>query len=111
TNATLKVNGIQVLSSSDFGTGKAVITRQVTLYPADTLGWYDQSSDTLSQVTLQFRQPDATAPVVSLTSPSVDTLLTEASYVHVRGTVTDETPGWLRVNSRTPLATPGAFDD
>jgi RHS repeat-associated protein len=109
TSGTLIVNGIQVLSSSDFGTGKAVITRQVMLYPTDSLRFYNQN-DT-SQVTLRFRQTDATAPVVTLTSPAVDTLLTTASFVRVTGTVTDETPGWLRVNSRPPFPTPGAFND
>jgi len=109
TTGALYVNGIQVLSSSDFGSGKAVITRQVMLYPTDSLRFYNQN-DT-SQVTVRFRQPDRTAPLDSLATPAVNPYLTTASFVLATGTVTDQTPGWLRVNSRPPIVTPGAFND
>ncbi|MEO5619065.1 MAG: hypothetical protein ABIS67_14950, partial [Candidatus Eisenbacteria bacterium] len=42
--------------------------------------------------------------------PVGDTIYTSGSTKVFSGTVGDETPGWIRLNSQTPAATPGSFN-
>ncbi len=109
TNTTLKINGTQVLGSTDFKTGVATVLRQVSLLSSDTLSILNQGAAG-SFFSVRFTATDTTAPVVAVAWPP-EGLLTEADTVHVVGSVTDETPGLLNVNGRPWMPIPGAFSD
>jgi hypothetical protein len=116
TNATLGVNGVPVMGSSDLGTGIATKTYNVSLDTTnvnqDTL--YNQTA-TGTYLSLRFTATDSTPPALTVSAPS-DSFITAAGGVRVSGSVTDETYGilsvdTLAVSNRAAFPTPGSFSD
>jgi RHS repeat-associated protein len=115
TNATLTVNGVGVIGSSDLGTGIATKQYNVSLNNSivnrDTL---DNQSASGTYVSLRYTATDSTPPSVTVSAP-VDTFLTTGG-VRVNGSVSDETYGIITIDtvataSRAALPTPGSFTD
>ena len=102
TNATVKINGTQVLSSSDFGTGVATVNKDVTLGPSNLIEVNNQGVSG-SKMKVRLFATDRTAPTLAVTSPSTDTAYTTASSFAIQGTVTDaQTHAVVRVNGVGP---------
>ncbi len=116
TSGKVWLNGTQVLSNAEFGTGKATATKNVTLLVNNTVKILNQSAVN-TYLKLQFRAIDDTPPAVTLSLPAPDTLFTNSASVSLIGQVVDQTPCSLSVNSgprilaspgfSTPFALPG----
>ncbi|MGH3053524.1 MAG: hypothetical protein ACRDL7_00925, partial [Gaiellaceae bacterium] len=111
TGATLKLNGVQVLGTSDFSTGVAIMERQVNLAKPMGLNTVTLTGEPSGkQLTVRVRVPDVTPPIVNLNCPVVaDTFLTSADTLTISGSIADETPGLVSVNTGSNKAAPGTF--
>ncbi|NOT33999.1 MAG: DUF4157 domain-containing protein [Candidatus Eisenbacteria bacterium] len=109
-NATLSINGTQVMSAADLGTGVATVTKTVTLADTNRIDFYNQSGSGTYLDSVRFRVTDNTAPIVTWLGP-VDSLVTTASQIEVSAVVTDETYGTMRVNSRPAFVAPDTLTD
>ncbi len=104
TGGILGLNGDEVISSSEFGSGTARLTRRVAL---DSLNDYSLSlaGSTDARAQVEVTATDSTAPRLALLRPATDTLLVDSSRVTISGSVSDETPGTVQVNSLTAHVT------
>ncbi|MGH3054804.1 MAG: hypothetical protein ACRDL7_07485, partial [Gaiellaceae bacterium] len=111
TGATLKLNGVQVLGTSDFSTGVAIMERQVNLAKPMGLNTVTLTGEPSGkQLTVRVRVPDVTPPVLNLNYPMVaDTFVTDSTSLMISGSVTDETPGLVNVSTGSNQAAPGTF--
>ena len=111
TGATLKLNGAQVFGPRDFNTGVAIMERQAALRKPmghDTLVLMGQPSG--KQLSIRVLARDITPPVINLNYPvATDTFVTDSSSLTISGTVTDEVPGLVKVNTGSDKAAPGTF--
>lgn len=110
TNTTVKINGAQVLGTSDFGLTEGSKSLNVSLLAHDTLSILNQGGYQ-SAFTLRFSATDTTPPSINVTYPP-ESLVTALSQVIVGATVTDETSGLIKIDGRPwhlPLA--GAYTD
>jgi RHS repeat-associated protein len=98
TSAAVYLNGNLVVQGSECGLGTASLWRQVSL---DTLNEYTVvlKGNEGAYVTLRFDATDITAPALLVTLPVADTSYVDSSGIWVRGSVADETPGTVRVDT------------
>jgi RHS repeat-associated protein len=104
TGGILGLNGDEVISSSEFGSGTARLTRRVAL---DSLNDYSLSlaGSAGAYARVEVTATDSTPPRLTLLRPAADTLIVDSSRVTISGSVSDETPGTVQVNSLPAHAT------
>ncbi len=97
TNATVSVNGTQVMSSSDFGTGRATASKQVNIDPdlQNIISLYNQSAAG-TKATFWVTGTGSVAPQLAITSPT-DTVFTTTGGVRIIGSVSDHLYGVVKV--------------
>ena len=104
TSATVWLNGSIVIQGSECGLGTASLWRQVSLDETNDYTVLLKGSEG-AYVTLKFKATDITAPAVTVTLPATDTTYVDSNWIRVSGSVADETPGTVQVDSMAAHAT------
>jgi RHS repeat-associated protein len=109
-NCSVKLNNVQVLAFSEFTTGTATLKRDVTLLGSGQQNKVEVNNQgaSSSRIDVEFTATDSTAPYITLTGPA-EGFMTEASSVTVAGSITDETPVTVTINSGSPIKTNTTF--
>lgn len=104
TSAWVVVNGTQVIAASECGPLTAQVMRQVSL---DTLNSYGVglTGSAGKYVTVKFTATDITAPALTVTLPTADSTYVDSTGIWVSGSVADETPGTVQVDTLAAHAT------
>jgi hypothetical protein len=108
-NATVTLNGTDVLTQNDINANTAAVERVVTLASSNTVAIKVKQSSVGNQLSIRFTATDTTKPKITLTAPT-ENALTGNTSITVSGSVDDKTVTAVTVNgTNAPLDASGAF--
>ena len=108
-NATVTLNGTDVLTQNDINANIAAVERAVTLTSSNTVTVKVKQSSAGNRLSIRFTATDTTKPKITLTAPSQNALTGNTS-ITVSGSIDDKTVTAVTVNgANAPLNATGAF--
>ena len=108
-NATVTLNGTDVLTQNDINANIAAVERAVTLTSSNTVAIKVKQSSVGNRLSIRFTATDTTKPKITLTAPSQNALTGNTS-ITVSGSIDDKTVTAVTVNGASaPLNATGAF--
>jgi hypothetical protein len=108
-NATVTLNGTDILTQNDINANIAAVERAVTLTSSNTVAIKVKQSSAGNQLSIRFTATDTVKPKITLTAPAQNALTGNTS-IAVSGSVDDKTVTAVTVNgTNAPLDASGAF--
>lgn len=108
-NATVTINGTDVLTQNDINANIAAVERAVTLQASNTVQIKVKQSSVGNRLSIRFTATDTVKPKITLTTPAQNAVTGNTS-IAVSGSVDDKTVTAVTVNGTSaPLDASGAF--
>jgi hypothetical protein len=105
-NATVTLNGVDVLTQTDINANIAAVERAVTLTSSNTVAIKVKQSSVGNQVSIRFTATDTAKPNITMTAPAQNAL-TDNTSTTVSGSVDDRTATTVTVNGTNALVNAG----
>lgn len=106
-SAQVRLNGVNVMTSSDLNQQVGGLVREVSLQEENTVEVTVEAKPS-GRMTIRFTATDTTAPMLTITAPAVG-LVTRATEVSVAGSVKDETAVQVSVGGVAATMNGSAF--
>ena len=108
-NATVTLNGTDILTQTDINANIAAVERTATLLSSNTVSIKVKQSSVGARLAIRFTATDTTKPSLTITAPAQNAL-TASTSITVSGSVDDKTVTAVTVNgTNAPLDANGTF--